>query len=46
MYTNVANLQQTMLLQQQLFRQTLGQYGTTIPNMNSENQQVNLYTDK
>lgn len=25
MYTNVANLQQTMLLQQQLFRQALGQ---------------------
>lgn len=37
MYTNVANLQQTMLLQQQLFRQTLGQYGTTIPSTNIEN---------
>ncbi|KRT85749.1 PDZ domain-containing protein, partial [Oryctes borbonicus] len=37
MYTNVANLQQTMLLQQQLFRQTLGQYGTTIPSTNTEN---------
>lgn len=28
MYTNVANLQQTMLLQQQLFRQALGQHGS------------------
>lgn len=31
MYTNVANLQQTMLLQQQLFRQALGQQITETP---------------
>ncbi|KAF2883452.1 hypothetical protein ILUMI_22719 [Ignelater luminosus] len=30
MYTNVANLQQTMLLQQQLFRQALGQQNNDI----------------
>lgn len=30
MYTNVANLQQTMLLQQQLFRQAMGQQGVEV----------------
>lgn len=56
MYTNVANLQQTMLLQQQLLRQALGQNnsdntksGFTLPSLNQyhfvSSQQVNIFSN-
>lgn len=53
MYTNAANLQQTMLLQQQLLRQALGQNpdnsksSFTVPNLSQyrfvSSQQVRLH---